>query len=96
MARTDVLLDENFDLIDKGFEWDEGESDQQHVELLLLLNKGELKEFPFVGFGAEKRLKSVADKARFVRELKLELENDGYVNATITVPDNITDFKIEL
>lgn len=94
--RTDILLNDEFDLIDNGEEWAEGESDEQHVQLLTFLQKGELKEFPFVGFGIQRRLKGVPDKARFIRELKVELENDGYSNPTITVTDDISDFKIEL
>ncbi|MOA24163.1 hypothetical protein D3C78_1448320 [compost metagenome] len=94
--RTDFLLDDDFDLIDDGDEWLEGESDQQHVELLVLFEKGQLREFPFVGFGIERRLKSVADPKRFNRELKVELENDGYNSANIIVNDNLSDFKIEL
>lgn len=94
--RDDILLDNDFDLIDNGTEWEEGESDQQHVEMLMLLNKGELKEFPFVGFGAYRRINSVFDKAKTVRELKIELENDGYNNATIIIGDNLEDLKIEI
>ena len=94
--RTDILLNEDFDLVDLGDEWEEGESDEQHVELLVLLQKGELKEFPFVGFGIETKLKGLIDKQKFIRDLKVELENDGYSNPSITVTDDISDFKIEI
>lgn len=94
--RNDTLLDENFDLIDNGTEWEEGDSDQQHVQLLVLLNKGELKEFPFVGFGAERRLKAVFDKNRITRDLRVELENDGYTGAVIDTGNKLEDLKIEI
>lgn len=91
---NDVLLDENYDLAEAGDEWLEGDSDAQDVELLVLLQKGENTEFPFVGFGIERRLKAVADRPRFIRELKVELENDGFTNAQISVSNDLSDFKI--
>ncbi len=95
--RTDILLNEDtFDLVDLGEEWDEGESDEQHVELLVMLQKGELKEFPFVGFGIETKLKGIINKQKFIRDLKIELENDGYSNPSIIVTEDISDFRIEI
>lgn len=94
--RNDVLLDENYDLIDQGTEWAEGESDQQHVELLMIVNKGEFKEFPFIGFGASKRLKGVFDRNKVVREIAVEMENDGYPEYNLTLTNGLIDFKIEI
>lgn len=94
--RNDVLLGEDNDLIDTGTEWAEGESDQQHVQHLGLLNKGELKEFPFVGFGASRKINSVLDRNKVLRELRVELENDGYNAATIYLGESLEDLKIEI
>ena len=94
--RTDILLDENYDLIDLGDEWDEGESDQQHIELLMVANKGEFKEFPWIGFGAEKRLKGVFNKKQIVRDVRVELENDGYTQYNLILNNGLSDFKIEI
>jgi len=94
--RTDILLSEDFDLQEQGGEWIEGESDEQHVELLVLFQKGELKEFPFVGFGAQTRLKGVLKKQKFIRDLKVELQADGYSNPSILLTDDLSDFRIEI
>jgi len=94
--RTDILLDDDFDLQEQGGEWLEGESDEQHVELLVMLQKGELKEFPFVGFGIETKLKGIINKQKFIRDLKVELDNDGYTNPSIIVTEDISDFRIEI
>lgn len=93
---NDILLDDNHDLVEDGNEWVEGDSDQHDIDLLILLQKGELKQFPFVGFGIERRLKAVADKQKFIRELKVELENDGFKNPVITVNNDLSDFKITI
>ena len=94
--RTDILLDDNFDLIDNGDEWAEGDSDDQHGVLLTITEKCEFKEFPFVGFGIQRRLKGVADRKRFIRELKVELESDGYENTDLIVNSVLSEFKAEI
>lgn len=94
--QTDVLLDEDFDLAEDGEEWTEGECDQANVELIMLLNKGELREFPFVGFGIEKKLKQVADRKNFIRDLTVELERDGYSNPDITASNDLSELKVEI
>jgi len=94
--REDILLDENFDLLEDGDEWVEGDSEDTDVQLILLANKGENKEFPFIGFGANKRLKGKLELAKFQREMENELELDGFIKPTITFGNNPLDFKIEV
>lgn len=93
-TRTDILLDENFDIIDEGFEWAEGESDDQHVLLLMITEKGENREFPFVGFGVRNRLKGKFEREKFLRELDVELELDGYTDASVQLGSSILDLII--
>lgn len=94
MARTDILLDADFDIVDEGIEWKEGESDEQHVELLLLCNKGEIREFAHVGFGIERKMRQRTGAQEFLRGLDVELDNDGYTNAKIVTGKNVGDLKI--
>jgi hypothetical protein len=53
-----------------------GNSDQQHQALLLLFDKGSLKENPDAGVGTFKYLESEQQTA-FLRELRLQFSNDG-------------------
>lgn len=94
--RIDTILSEDFDLQPEGEEWADGESDAQNGMLLSLFAKGENKEFPYAGFGAELRLKSPADKNKFLRDLKVELENDGYTDVEITLNDDLSKFEITI
>lgn len=94
--RTDILLNGDFDAEIQESVIQRGLSDQQHVELLLLLEPGELREMPFVGFGIKRRLKQRVDAQKFLRQMEVELGNDGYGNANIIIGKNITDFKIEI
>lgn len=94
--RDDFLLDDTNDLIDLGEEWSEGESSEDDVDLIVIAEKGVNREFPFSGFGIQSRLKARVDSTRFIRDLKVELENDGFINPVITIGENFTDFKIEI
>lgn len=96
--RTDLLLDEYFDLIEDATTNDfvEGVSDDQHVQLITLCNKGEFKESPYLGFGVVKRLKSKVNEVAFRRDLAVELESDGYNNVNIITGENLSQLTVEI
>ena len=94
--RNDILLGDDFDLVDEGDEWKTGVSDEQHVQLLLLTNKGEIREFGHVGFGIERRLRERTDPQRFLRGIDITLDNDGYTNAKVITGKTVGDFKVEI
>jgi len=74
----DLLLDttDNDLLFDADGNFTTGTSDQQHQVLLLLLDKGSLKENPDAGVGAFKYLEA-EQKGDFLRELRIQFSNDG-------------------
>lgn len=95
--RTDVLLDDDFDLIDEGSEWAEGESDEQHVQLLIMLGKGDMKQYPFACFGANAWLKKrILNIQQVKRALEIELEVDGYPKAVIDLSNGLEGLKITI
>jgi hypothetical protein len=91
---TDYLTGENGDLLEENDEWVEGDSTEQEVIALLLVNKGELTEFPESGFGFERRIKQRYDVQNFLRELDIELDNDGFTNADIDISNGVENLKI--
>lgn len=92
----DLLLDENGDLAIENGDFVIGVSDQQHVEAVLLSNKGEYKEFPLVGFGAIRYVKSNISDIEFKRDLKIQLEYIGYKNPAIDLSNGLEALKIEI
>ena len=94
--RQDILLDENYDIATANGDFATGQSDEQHIQLLSFFHKAELREFPVVGFGVDRYLKAVADKQKFNREMKIELEGDGYTDATVQIGEDIKDFTVTL
>lgn len=73
-----------------------GQSDQQHVEDIFIAHQGEYKEFPLIGFGAIDYIKSNVVDSEFKRDLKLQLEYDGYNSVTIDISNGIENLKIEI
>lgn len=81
----DISIDDNFDLIIENGDFVTGQSDQQHVNCIFMAHPGEYKQFPLVGFGASKYLKkSTETKQKFMRNLTMQLELDGYANPEIS------------
>ncbi|OWP76836.1 hypothetical protein [Flavobacterium oreochromis] len=94
--RQDILRDETGDLacIDGDFVVDQ--SDQQHIEDIVYLQAGELKEFPLVGFGAINYIKRTITADEFKRDLKIQLNYDGYNNVVIDTSKGIENLRIEI
>lgn len=95
--RKDILLDEAGDLKFHNGDFDFEQSDLQHIEHLLEAQKGEYKEFPLLGFGIINYLKqSNRIQSDFKRDLKIQLEYDGYQNSTIDLSSGFENLKIEI
>ncbi len=74
---TDILLDTTTnDLLLQANDLKAGTCDQQHQALLLLFDKGSLKENPEAGVGAFKHIEA-EDTAEFLREVRTQFAGDG-------------------
>ena len=76
MNVTDILLDANFDLRIENGDFVAGESTRQHQQLLILTDKGEWKENPTRGVGAQGWLLDDKD-GDLNAVVKTEYERDG-------------------
>lgn len=94
--RKDILRDENGGLLFANGDFATGQSDQQHVLDILDIQPGELKEFPLAGFGAINFIKRTITQSEFKRDLKIQLNYDGYNNAKIDTSEGIENLKIEI
>ena len=95
--RNDILTDENNDIIIVDGDFAIGQSDQQHVSNIIDAFKGEFKMFPLLGFGIVNFFKRDNKiESEFKRDLKIQLENDGYVDPLIDVSEGFSNLKIEV
>ena len=96
--RTDILLNENFTFQEdpETHDFIEGSSDEQHVQLAVLTSKGDWKENPWAGLGIAHKLNSRYNAVQFERDLRAELEADGYMNINIITGEDLSDVKIEI
>lgn len=95
--RYDIQIDDQNDILIVGGDFTIGQSDQQHVKHIVEAFKGEYKSSPQVGFGVINYLKR-DDKieSEFRRDLKIQLENDGYVDAEIDLSEGFEKLKINI
>lgn len=101
--RTDILLNANDDLDIAAGDWAVGSSAMQETDLLVTSQKGEWKQNPTSGFGISRYLKKrigastlIDSMPRFIRDLKLELQNDGQTNPTLNISPDLSVFEIKV
>lgn len=94
--RQDILRDDLGALAFSDGDFQVGQSDQQHVEDIFDLQPGELKEFPLAGFGAINYIKRTITADEFKRDLKIQLNYDGYNNVVIDTSKGIENLRIEI
>jgi hypothetical protein len=79
MRFIDFVLDAFFDLKIENGDIAVANSNQQDIELILMLEKGELKQHPLLGVGLTKYLKSPKNNtSQLEREVRVNLELDGF------------------
>lgn len=80
-----LLKDGDIQIVNGDFVIDE--SDVQNIELLIKLSKGNIKQYPSIGYGEERLLNGVMDaKAR--RDIQESILVDGYQLKYFEVSDD--------
>ena len=92
----DIIIDDDGDISFFNGDFKVKESDSQHVEHIMISDRGQFRQFPLIGVGIY-RLFSGSPNVQFVRQqIKLQLESDGYNVRQITInPQNITEIEID-
>ncbi len=85
----DITLDNDCDLVFKNGDFLSSNTDQQHLEIILLSHKGAFKEFPILGVGITDYIKSpeVLSRLRLENEINKQLEYDNFYAKEIDVND---------
>mgnify|MGYP001583607179 CR=1 FL=1 len=79
MAKAfDILLDDNGDLIIDNDDFKLGESDAQHIEDTIRAHPGWWKENFTDGVGISDYLNSSGNQQQLARNIKIQLQSDGY------------------
>lgn len=85
---TDILCDDYGDLAVSGGDFKVGLSDENHVEDILVANKGDYKASPAVGVGLIDYLHgplSRGDRDKLTREIQIQLNEDGMKDSRVSV-----------
>jgi hypothetical protein len=91
MAAQDILLADDFDLsITPDGDFTVGDSDVQHIILLIETNTGAWKQYPTIGVGIEKYSGSSGKGTQLRTEITATLKADGFINV-LTELEQLTD-----
>ncbi|MEH0154683.1 hypothetical protein V6R21_19070 [Limibacter armeniacum] len=89
MARKDILLDEDHNPQIINGDFVVGESDEQHIELLMQSAKGDWRESPVLGVEAINHREGNS-KISLKRDIERNLELDGYLGVDIDILDDFS------
>ena len=83
---NDILLEQNGDMMIKNGDFVVDYSDDQHIDLILRSNPGEIKDYPLLGLGIANYLNSpISQRIKQVvkRDLRIQLQSDNAKNIKI-------------
>lgn len=95
MSYKDLITDADGDLIFLNGDIKIDESDTQHVEHILIADKGQFRQFPLIGVGIARYYNGSINKQELKQSVKLQLESDGY-NVRQIVVDTTDKLKIDI
>ncbi len=77
MARADYLIDQNYDLVISNGDLSVGVSDQNHKSVLLMANKGQVRQWVRLGVNISQEINGILNQN--TKRLILEtFKQDGY------------------
>jgi hypothetical protein len=85
MIAQDILLDEKGELRIENGDFVVGPSDKQSIQSILNAFPGWYKQFTTVGVGMAQYLNSKDKQQEIERNIKIQLESDGFVVDTIII-----------
>ena len=97
MGVTDIKLDEDGDLLIEDGDFVLHESDEAHIEHILISNKGTWRQFPAIGVGLRSFLSGPLTrviKNGLAKLIRVNLTFDGFKIRKLNV-DNIEDVKLD-
>jgi len=74
----DILVNKEGDLELSGGDIVTGDSQTQDIEHIMLAQKGQFTQFPLIGVGIRQRLNGPLKPAALKRDIRIDLESDGF------------------
>lgn len=88
MDANDILLDDSYDLMIENGDFKIGFSEDQHISLILLSDKGSWRQSPLSGVGLIKYMNgpfTARDLDDLKQAIKIQLQLDGYNDSEIQI-----------
>ena len=98
MAVKDIILDDAGDLEVANGDFVVSESDMQHIELIVNLAPGSLKQYPTMGVGIWSYSGSSGLARDLQRNINVKLDADGYKNISVRLlqgADGVYQYNVD-
>ncbi len=93
MTKNDILLDSDFDVLEKDGDFAVGDATYQHQALLLKASPGEVKQSPTAGVGMDAFLLD-ENPGLLLREIRSQFTKDGMQVSRVSIsPEGELDIK---
>lgn len=96
MISYDLVLDLNNDLIIEDGDFVIDQSDDQNIEAILLVEKGQFYEFPLLGYGINRKLNGTFDRLIERKLVREELKRDNYNIKILNISGSVDTFSLEV
>jgi len=93
VERTDILLDDDNDLLIEGGDLAFGDSNYQHIKHIMQAAPGHYKQFPTLGANAQNFING-SPSADGLREVKIQLLADGYSVSKLAIVDGMITIEV--
>ena len=88
IAVWDILLNDKFEVLYEDGDFKIGESDQQHIQHILLARPGQFAQHPLIGCGVQDYDHSSQSVQEKKQNISLQLESDNYkINSLVITTD---------
>lgn len=92
----DLIIDPTGDLVFINGDIKVDESDTQHVDHIVVADKGQFRQFPLIGVGILRMINGSPNRQELKQQIKLQLESDGYNVRQIAIdPNDMLSIEID-
>jgi hypothetical protein len=86
--QIDIILDTDYDLTIQNGDFFIDDANQQHIEQILIADKGWWSQNPFLGVNIRSQINGTIDN-KFLQKVRLNLEADNFKVKTVKFTDKL-------
>lgn len=86
---TDIIF-ENGEIAVKNGDFFVAESDQQHIEHIMIADKGQFRQWPLIGVGIRRQINGSINKIDLKQDIRVQLRSDNFTVKRVDIENDFT------